>query len=127
MPTLVVGGATLRCTQGSSTATLVLARTPMTADDAIIATVDDYKPIVNIPSLGTCGSMTNPQVASATALAQGVLQRMPCVPVTSGRWSPGSSVSEIDGVPALMSSSTCRCSYNGTISVSNANNRIETD
>ncbi len=127
MPKLVVRGATLRCNQGTSTGSLSLRRTPMTADDSVLATVDDYKPIVNIPAFGQCSSMANPQVASATAAAQGNLQRMPCIPVTTGAWSPGSNLSDIDGVKALTDDSTCSCNWNGTISISDANNSVETD
>lgn len=127
MPKIVVRGATLRCSQGSSTGSLSLARTPMTADDAVIATVDDHVPMTNIPAFGTCGSMANPQVSAATSAAQGVLQRMPCIPVTNGAWSPGAGIGEVDGVKMLTENSTCRCNWNGTVSVTNANSNIETD
>lgn len=127
MPKIVVRGATLRCSQGSSTGSLSVAPRPMTGDDAVMGTVHDHLPITNIPGFGTCGSMANPQVSAATSAAQNVLQRMPCVPVIPGAWSPGAGIATVDDVKILTDDSTCRCNWNGTISITNANSDIQVD
>lgn len=127
MPKLVINGAGLRCDQGASPGSLIVLPPPISADKQPLATVQDYKPMVNIPSFGMCKTQANPSVASATAAAQGVLTPMPCVPVTTSPWSPGSTVTDIDGVKALTDDSTCKCTWTGTISITSAGTTIETD
>src|SRR5438046_183435 len=98
MSKLVIHGATLKCDQGTSTATLtVLATEGTSAGDQPAATVDDHTANVNIASFGMCQTQSNPQVAAATTAAQGVLTPQPCTPVTSSAWSPGSSIITING------------------------------
>jgi hypothetical protein len=82
-----------------------------------VATITDFAPMVNIPTFGMCSSLANPEVASATAAALGVLTPMPCVPVTTSPWAPGSAVVTISGVPALSQESTCQCTWGGTITI----------
>src|SRR5689334_15057821 len=102
MSKLVVDGATLKCDQGTSTGSLaVLPLQGTSADEKPGATVDDYVPMLNIPTFGMCQTQSNPQVAAATSAAQGVLTPQPCVPVTTSAWSPGSSIVTINGIKAL--------------------------
>ncbi|HEV8379797.1 MAG TPA: DUF4280 domain-containing protein, partial [Tepidisphaeraceae bacterium] len=63
--------------------------------------------------------LANPQVASATSAAMGVLTPQPCIPVTTSPWTPGASKATIGGMPALTDSSTCMCNWMGTISITN--------
>jgi hypothetical protein len=80
----------------------------------------DFAPLMNIPTFGMCQSLANPEVASATTAALGVLTPMPCVPVTTAPWISGSPTVLIGSLPALNSTSTCMCSYGGVISISYA-------
>lgn len=64
-----------------------------------------------------CRSMSNPQVAAATAAANGVLTPQPCIPVLPAPWSPGASSVEIHGVTALTDDSTLDCAYAGKIGI----------
>jgi hypothetical protein len=81
------------------------------------ATVMDYIPMVNIPTFGMCQSPANPQVAAATAAALGVLTPMPCIPMTTAPWSPGSATMKINNFPVLLDSDTCMCNWAGSISI----------
>jgi hypothetical protein len=82
-----------------------------------IANIMDNKPMVNIMPFGMCTSMANPTVASATAAAMGVLTPMPCVPVTSAPWAPGSPTVLVANMPALNDSSKLMCNWGGVIQV----------
>ena len=52
-----------------------------------------------------------------TAAAQGVLTPMPCVPVTTAPWVPGSVTVMIAGKPALNNSCKLMCQWGGVISI----------
>lgn len=120
MGTVVVANAQLTCTFGSSPAALSVVPTGAQANNAggqAIATIMDFKPQVNIAPFGMCMSMANPQVASATSAAQGVLTPQPCIPVTTAPWSPGSPQVLVGGNPALTDSSMCMCMWAGQISI----------
>jgi uncharacterized Zn-binding protein involved in type VI secretion len=80
----------------------------------------DHKPAVNIKPFGRCKSIVNPAVAAATAAANGKLQKMPCVPVTSLPWINGSKSVMIKGLPALMDSCKLMCMWTGEIKIVNA-------
>ena len=89
MPKLVVHGASLKCGEGAAPATLsVLPANATDSESHALATVDDYVPMVNIGTFGMCKTQANPQVAAATAAAQGVLTPMPCIPVTTSACLP---------------------------------------
>jgi hypothetical protein len=96
---------------------LVVQPTNMVMAGAPAANIMDFKPNVNIMPFGMCQSMANPQVASATAAAQGVLTPMPCMPVTTSPWAPGSPMVMIANQPALNDSSICNCAWAGVIKV----------
>jgi hypothetical protein len=114
MPPFVTAGTTLRCTMGAAPAALVVP-TPIVSATAPVAAIDAVIPTTNIPTFGLCMSLGNPQVAMATAAAQGVLTPQPCVPATGAPWAPGSVTVQIGGVPALLMTSTCLCTWGGTI------------
>jgi hypothetical protein len=97
------------------------------ADEQPTATVNDYVPLVNIASFGMCQTQANPQVAAATAAAQGVLTPQPCVPLTTSPWSPGSSVITIQEIRALTSDSKCNCTWTGSIEITDPATSVETE
>jgi hypothetical protein len=117
MQPLVVSGASLACPLGTTPSVLTTTPPPVVVATAPAAAVTDAVPGANIAPFGMCTTPTNPAVASATAAASGVLTPVPCVPVVTGPWSPGSSSVRLQGRPALTPSSTCRCAWGGTIAV----------
>ena len=120
MPKLVVHGATLACSMGSSPSSLSVLPTNETYGGAApAATVQDMKPVVNLAPFGMCKSPINPEVSAATSAAAGVLTPQPCVPAAAGPWTPGSkSVAITGGGPAMLSDACkCVCQWGGTIQV----------
>jgi Domain of unknown function (DUF4280) len=81
------------------------------------ANIMDNKPFVNILPFVMCQSMANPMVAAATAAALGALTPMPCIPMTTAPWSPGSATVLIGGMPALNNSSKLNCMWGGLIEI----------
>jgi hypothetical protein len=128
MSKIVISGATLQCSQGTSTGSLTVLPTNSTSsDDEPAATIDDYIPMTNIPTFGMCQTESNPQVAAATASAEGVLTPQPCIPVVTSAWSPGSTAITINGTKALRDDSTCNCQWSGSISITAAGTEVEAD
>lgn len=118
MPQQVVAGAMMQCTFGAApSALIVVPPGQMMAGGPPAATIMDFKPVVNIPPFGMCSSIANPTVAAATAAAFGVLTPMPCVPLTTAPWAPGSATVMIGNLPALNSTSKCMCNWAGVISI----------
>lgn len=118
----VVMGALLQCVPfGVAPSTLVVVPKglPDMTGGLLAATIMDYAPIANIPPFGMCTSLANPAVASATAAALGVLTPMPCVPVITAPWAPGSPTVLINNFPALNNLSKCFCAWGGVISIVN--------
>ncbi len=122
MGKLVVHGATLACSMGTSPSSLsVLPANEMYGDSNPAATVQDMKPMVNLAPFGSCSSPSNPQVAAATAAAMGVLTPQPCIPAAAGPWTPGSTSTSVSaGLAALTDSCQCACTWGGTIQVQSA-------
>lgn len=119
MSTVVVSGAQVTCTFGTmpSALTVVPAGQPVQGGGQLVARISDQAPNVNIAPFGMCTTLSNPQVASATSAAQGVLTPQPCIPVTTAPWAPGSPTVSVGGTPALTSDSRCMCAWGGSISV----------
>ncbi|MCL2005030.1 MAG: DUF4280 domain-containing protein [Planctomycetaceae bacterium] len=118
MSQLVVAGAMCRCSFGATPCPLVVLPTNrVMAGGPPAATIMDHKPIVNLATFGLCRSPANPIVAAATAAALGVLTPMPCIPVTTAPWIPGSPTVLIGNMPALNSSSKLLCNWGGVIQV----------
>ena len=124
---LVVMGAKLACSQGSAQSSLTVLQGLATAGDKPLATVMDFAPIVNIAPFAMCKTPSNPQVASATAAAAGVLTPVPCMPIPTGPWSPGSELSKVDDVKLLTEDSTCKCQWAGEISITDTGTDYTTD
>jgi hypothetical protein len=128
MAKIVLSGAKLKCSEGLSPGSLTVLPSGSEGDDQPIATVMDFKPMVNISDFGMCKTQANPQVATATALAQGVLTPQPCVPATTSPWSPGSGVSTVDDLKVLTDDSKCSCMWSGQIEITDpASGNLETD
>ena len=118
MRRLVVHEAKIRCSQGTLPSLLVVPPdSPVSSDDKPVGTVDDHKPMKNIITFGMCRSLSNPQVATATQAASGVLTPQPCVPATNERWAPGAPFAVVDEIRVLSSDSTCTCNWGGTIDI----------
>jgi len=81
------------------------------------ANISDHKSMQNIAPFGKCHTTAYPPTGSATAAAHGKLTPMPCVPNTPFPWMGGKNDVLLKGDPALLKSSTCRCVYGGTITI----------
>ncbi len=126
MPKLVVLGASLKCSQGLAPSSLTVLPTILTdTDEKPTATIQDFKPMVNIAPFGMCQSPANPQVAAATSAAGGVLTPQPCIPAITAPWAPGSPVMTISEQPALTDDSKCLCTWTGTIEISSSGTEVE--
>ncbi|HKP54102.1 MAG TPA: DUF4280 domain-containing protein [Chloroflexia bacterium] len=119
MSQLVVMGAMMQCSFGVTPSALsVLPKGKLTnANKMLAATIMDNAPMVNIAPFGMCTSLANPTVASATSAASGVLTPMPCIPVTTAPWAPGSPTVMVGGTPALNTTSKLMCTWAGVISI----------
>lgn len=115
----VCGGATLTCPFGAAPSTLMVTPEKKVVSNMPVAAIDDNKPMVNIMPFGMCSSLANPQVAAATAAALGVLTPMPCIPVTTSPWAPGSPTVLLGGKPALNNTSKLMCNWGGVIQIAN--------
>lgn len=121
MGVIVVTGALIQCPFGTVPANLaVTSQSTVLAEGKPVATIQDCAPCVNISGCGMCSSLANPQVASATAAALGVLTPQPCVPAVAGTWIPAQTICLADGKPCLTSDASAVCSYGGTLSVLDA-------
>lgn len=116
---VVCGGAMCMCTFGMAPSMLNVMPNAKVVSKMPVATIMDNKPMVNIMPFGMCTSMSNPQVSAATSAAMGVLTPMPCVPVISAPWAPGSPTVLVANNPALNNSSKCTCNWGGVISITN--------
>ncbi len=116
----VVNGAQTQCSFGAAPATLtVLPARMVQAGNQPAATVMDYIPMTNIMPFGMCMSLSNPQVAAATAAAMGVLTPQPCVPMTVTPWVPGATTTFNTSQIKLNNNSKCACMWGGMISIAN--------
>lgn len=119
----VCHGAMCACSFGAAPS--VLAVTP---ENGVLmkgpptATIMDFVPMKNIMPFGMCSSMANPQVAAATAAALGALTPMPCLPVITAPWAPGSPAVLISNKPALNQNSKAVCIWGGCIQITNPGN-----
>ena len=118
MKKLVIGGATLKCSMGTAPSSLnVSPQNKTNCESQRLATVQDFQPNTNIAPFGLCQSLANPQVAAATAAANGALTPQPCAPATSTPWAPGSPTVSVAHQAALTADSKCNCQWAGIIEV----------
>jgi hypothetical protein len=110
-------GASMMCSFGVAPSSLVvLPINRVLTSEVPDANIMDHIPMTNIMPFGMCMSPSNPEVASATAAAMGVLTPMPCIPVTPSPWVPGASNVMLGNAPALDNVSTLMCIWGGEIS-----------
>jgi hypothetical protein len=114
----VCSGAMLKCSFGLAPGTLMVLPANKVLTAMPDANVMDNKPMVNILPFGMCNSLANPTVAAATAAALGVLVPMPCIPMTSAPWMPGSPTVLLGGMPSLNNASKLMCAFGGVIEIS---------
>ena len=120
MPFHVCNGATLKCAGATPPGTGPLTVLPihrMLTSNQPAANINDFVPLLNIPSFGACMLPSNPLVAAATTAALGVLTPVPCIPVTTSPWVPGAITVILDGAPALDNISTLQCTMGGVITI----------
>lgn len=115
----VCGGATLQCSFGAAPSTYNVLPASKVMTSMPIANIMDNVPMVNVMPFGMCSSLMNPTVASATAAALGVLTPMPCIPVLTAPWTPGSPTVMVGGKPAVNNTCKLMCAYGGVIQVVN--------
>jgi hypothetical protein len=84
-----------------------------------MASIMDYKPMINIKPFGQCSSLANPTVAAATAANYGRLQKMPCIPNIVSPWMPGKMDVLVRGQPALLETDKCMCMWASPIEITN--------
>lgn len=115
MANAVVTSAMCMCSFGTAPCNLMATNTPtVMADSKPAAVIMDNTP-ANMATFGMCTTLSNPQVASATSAALGVLTPMPCVPNVPGPWAPGSATVLFGGKPALSNTSKAVCAFGGMI------------
>jgi len=118
MADYVCKGAKLRCSMGSAQSQLqILPDRRVDLGNNGMANIMDNRPIVNIPPLGLCQSLTNPAVALATTVAMGVLTPMPCMPNISAPWTGGESGVLVKGQIALLNDCKLMCAWSGVIDI----------
>ena len=115
----VCGGAMLTCSFGMAPSVMNVLPVNRVMSNMPLATIMDNVPMVNIMPFGMCNNPANPAVAAATAAAMGVLTPMPCIPVTSAPWVPGSPMVLVGGKPMLNNSCKLMCAYGGVIQITN--------
>ena len=119
MPKCLIHGGKSQCTMGDGGATprTVLPMNMATKSTSQpIANIMDFKPLLNNPSFGKCMSIMNPVVAAATDKNLGVLQPMPCIPMTTP-CTGGSFKAKLKFMPIVTKNSMCTCVWGGQISV----------
>ncbi len=110
-------GAMLKCTFGVAPGTLMVLPLNLVLTKVPDANIMDNKPMVNILPFGMCQSMANPMVAAASAAAMGALVPMPCIPMTTAPWVPGSPTVLLAKMPTLNNSSKLMCMWGGIIGI----------
>lgn len=116
---IVCGSAMCTCSFGMAPSSFMVTPENRVMTTMPIATIMDYIPMKNVMPFGMCSSLANPQVAAATAAAFGVLTPMPCIPVTSAPWVPGSPTVLIANKPVLNQTSKLICNWGGVIQITN--------
>ncbi|MCK5643782.1 MAG: DUF4280 domain-containing protein [Gammaproteobacteria bacterium] len=120
MGLIVCSSAMIKCSFGTAPRSLTVLPKKKVITTPPIANIMDNVPMLNIMPFAMCSSIANPSVASATAAALGVLTPMPCIPVTTAPWAPGSSTVLVANMPALNNSSKLMCNWAGVIEITNA-------
>lgn len=113
----VAVGANLQCSFGVAPSVLTVLPVNRVLTGGPAANIMDHAPMLNVLPFGMCNCPSNPMVAAATAAALGVLTPMPCIPMTTAPWMPGSATVMLGGMPALQNSSKLMCQWGGVIQI----------
>lgn len=125
MPFATCMSAQCLCSMGTAPSSLTVLPINKTLTSSLpAATIMDHEPMVNVMPFGMCISLANPEVAAATAADLGILTPMPCVPVTTSPWVPGSPTVTIQGLPALASTSMLMCQWAGVITITDPGEEV---
>lgn len=112
----VCSKAKIRCSFGDKISTLtVFPERTIWLTGEPQANISDHISMRNIAPFGKCHTTSYPATGSATAAAHGKLTPMPCIPGTHFPWLNGKNDVILQGQPALLMSSCCKCIYGGTI------------
>ena len=121
MPQQVCMGASMMCSFGTSPSSLVVLPTNKVFTNMVPdANIMDFVPMENIMPFGMCITPSNPEVASATAAALGVLTPMPCIPATTEPWEAGAPTVLLAEFPTLDNISILMCMWGGVITFEDA-------
>ncbi|MED7788106.1 DUF4280 domain-containing protein [Francisella sp. 19X1-34] len=113
----VCAGAKLKCSFGQAPSSLIVLPKPFSCDQKPAAVITDSIPMINIPSFGMCSCLANPEVASATSAASGVLTPMPCIPAIATQWFPGNPKVRINEILSLTDNCKLNCIYGGVVEI----------
>ena len=119
MPHVVTMGANLQCTFGLAPSAMVVTPENKVLQTTPVANIMDHIPFKNIVPFGMCISPSNPAFIAATVAAFGVPTPVPCTPVTTSPWVPGSPTVLVGNMPILNNTCKLMCSFAGVISVVN--------
>ena len=115
----VVMGAMMSCSFGAAPGShMVLPKNMVMGVSMPASNIMDNIPMAEVLPFGMCQSMANPMVAAATAAAMGVLTPMPCIPMTTAPWIPGTPTVMINNMPAVDNSCKLMCNWGGVIQIS---------
>lgn len=120
MAEMLTTGCLLKCSQGMTPSVFIaleMPGKPVILGAMTTATIMEIAPFENILPFGMCKSLANPEVAAATAAADGDLTPMPCVPVVPAPWEPPSEILFYAGLPLATVQSKCLCTWAGEIAV----------
>jgi hypothetical protein len=117
MGMLICMGAQMECSFGAAPSALVVLPVNRVLTGTPAATIMDNIPMENVPSFGMCMSIANPEVASETAAALGVLTPAPCIPALPAPWVVGAPTVQIANFPALDNASKLMCMWGGVIQI----------
>lgn len=110
--------AMCKCSCGSSSSTFMAVPIHQTlTTNKPAANIQDHIPFLNIMPFGMCDSLLNPVVAAATAEKLGILQPMPCIPMTTSPWLVGAPTVILQNQPMLDKNSTLMCNWAGVIKI----------
>lgn len=118
-------GASMMCSFGLAPSTLLPTPKPIMTSNMVAANIMDHIPMQNIPPFGMCMCPGNPMFVSATAAAMGTPTPVPCIPMTTAPWTPGSPTVMLANMPALNNTSTLLCNWGGVITFTNPGQTTE--
>ena len=112
MGTCVCSGAAMQCSFGGAPSSLMVIPANILTSNMPVATIMDFKPIINIPTFGMCNSLINPATKRPPPV---MFTPAPCVPNTTIPWVPGVPTVLMGTFPALDNTAKLICTWGGVI------------